>query len=585
MAAIRHPAESATAVTGTTVPRRLSTMRSRKRIRDDIPYINRELSLLEFQDRVLHEARDARNPLLERARYLAIVASNLDEFFQIRVAGLKQQVAAGRSNPTPDGMSAAQTLDAIRTRLLPMVATHSETWAKVRQELADEQIRIVGYDERPERHHEMRTRFFDEIFPVLTPLAVDPGHPFPYISDLSLSLAVTVRDPVTDERLFARIKVPPVLPRLMEVGDKTYVLLEQVIAANLDALFPGMEILEHHLFRVTRNADLALEEEEAPDLLEAIEEELRKRRFGNVVRLEIERSMPYATRTLLMRGLNVETPDVYEIAGMLDLDALNAIADLDVSALHYPPWQPVIPPRLQPPDPDEEADVFAAMRTADILVHHPYESFVASVQRFVEQAADDPDVLTIKQTLYRTSGDSPIVRALIDAAEAGKQVVVLVELKARFDEQANIKWAKALERAGCHVVYGVVGLKTHCKTLLVVRQEGGTIRRYCHIGTGNYNPKTARMYEDLGLFTADPDIGADLTDLFNVLTGYSRQTEYRSLIVAPHGIRRGLIERIDREIGHAEAGRSARIRIKTNHLVDEELIDALYRASRAGVQV
>src|SRR3954452_480781 len=455
MAPIGQSSETATAVSGTAVPRRLSTMRSRKRVRADIPYINRELSWLEFNERVLFEARDERNPLLERARFLAIFANNLDEFFQIRVAGLKQQVAAGRSNPTPDGMSAAQTLDAIRTRLLPMLAIHSETWTKVRAELAEEQIRIVRYEERPERDREMRSRFFDEIFPVLTPLAVDPGHPFPYISDLSLSLAVTVRDPITDERLFARIKVPPVLPRLKEAGDKTYVILEQVIAANLDALFPGMEVVEHHLFRVTRNADLALEEEEAPDLLEAIEEELRKRRFGNVVRLEIERSMPHATRALLMRGLNVEPPDVYEISGMLDLTALNAIADLDVASLHYPAWQPVVPNRLMPADPDEEADVFAAIRAGDILVHHPYESFAASVQRFIEQAAEDPDVLTIKQTLYRTSGDSPIVRALIEAAEAGKQVVVLVELKARFDEAANIVWARALERAGAHVAYGV----------------------------------------------------------------------------------------------------------------------------------
>src|SRR4051794_7551970 len=583
MAAIRPSAESAAAVPGTSVPRRLSTMRSRKRVRDDIPYINRELSWLEFNERVLFEARDGRNPLLERARFLAIFASNLDEFFQIRVAGLKQQLAAGRSNPTPDGMSAAQTLDAIRTRLLPMVARHSEAWAKVRDELAQEQIRIVRYEERPERHVEMRARFFDEVFPVLTPLAVDPGHPFPYISDLSLSLAVTVRDPVTDERLFARIKVPPVLPRLMEVGDKTYVLLEQVIAANLDALFPGMEILEHHLFRVTRNADLALEEEEAPDLLEAIEEELRKRRFGNVVRLEIERSMPHATRALLMRGLNVEPPDVYEISGMLDLTALNAIADLDVASLHYPAWQPVVPNRLIPSDPDEEADVFAAIRAGDILVHHPYESFAASVQRFIEQAAEDPDVLTIKQTLYRTSGDSPIVLALIEAAEAGKQVVVLVELKARFDEAANIVWARALERAGAHVAYGVVGLKTHSKVALVVRREGRGLRRYVHIGTGNYNQKTARQYVDLGLLSCDTDLGADVTDLFNVLTGHSRQTRYRKLMVAPALLRPGLIDLIDGERERHEQFGDGRIVIKCNAIVDPASIAALYHASAAGV--
>src|SRR3954452_13242039 len=585
MAPIGQPSETAPAVSGTAVPRRISTMRSRKRVRADIPYINRELSWLEFNERVLFEARDERNPLLERARFLAIFANNLDEFFQIRVAGLKQQVAAGRSNPTPDGMSAAQTLDAIRTRLLPMLAIHSETWTKVRAELAEEQIRIVRYEERPERDHEMRSRFFDEIFPVLTPLAVDPGHPFPYISDLSLSLAVTVRDPITDERLFARIKVPPVLPRLMEVGDKTYVLLEQVIAANLDALFPGMEILEHHLFRVTRNADIALEEEEAPDLLEAIEEELRKRRFGNVVRLEIERSMPHATRALLMRGLNVEASDVYEISGMLDLNALNALADLDVPALHYATWQPVVPARLLPADPDEDADIFAALRAGDVLVHHPYESFAASVQRFIEQAAENPDVLTIKQTLYRTSGDSPIVLALIEAAEAGKQVVVLVELKARFDEAANIVWARALERAGAHVAYGVVGLKTHSKVALVVRREGRGLRRYVHIGTGNYNQKTARQYVDLGLLSCDPDLGADVTDLFNVLTGHSRQTQYRKLLVAPAVLRAGLIELIDAERERHEQSGDGRIVIKCNAIVDPASIAALYRASAAGVPI
>ena len=585
MAAIRPHVESTTGVPGTTVPRRLSQVRARRRMRTDIPYINRELSWLEFNERVLHEAVDERNPLLERVRFLAIFANNLDEFFQIRVAGLRQQVAAGRSNPTPDGMSAAQTLDAIRTRLLPMVQEHSSTWAHIRQQLAEEQIRIVRYEERPERHVEMRTRFFDEIFPVLTPLAVDPGHPFPYISDLSLSLAVTVRDPVTDERLFARIKVPPVLPRLMEVGERTYVLLEQVIAANLDALFPGMEIVEHHLFRVTRNADLALEEEEAPDLLEAIEEELRKRRFGNVVRLEIERSMPHATRTLLMRGLNVDGSDVYEVSGMLDLNALNAVADLDVPALHYSAWQPVTPLRLLPTDPDEEADVFAAMRATDILLHHPYESFVASVQRFIEQAAEDPDVLTIKQTLYRTSGDSPIVRALIEAAEAGKQVVVLVELKARFDEAANIVWARALERAGAHVAYGVMGLKTHSKVALVVRREGRGLRRYVHIGTGNYNNKTARGYIDLGMLSCDSDLGADITDLFNVLTGHSRQTRYRKLLVAPAMLRTGLVDMIEAERERHQEFGDGRIVVKCNSIVDPASIAALYRASAAGVPI
>ena len=358
---------------------------------------------------------------------------------------------------------------------------------------------------------------------MLTPLAVDPGHPFPYISDLSLSLAVTVRDPETGERRFARIKVPPVLPRLWEVGVRTYALLEQIIAANLDILFPGMEVLEHHLFRVTRNADLAIEEDEADDLLMAIEEELRKRRFGKVVRLEVERSMPHDTRALLQRGLGLEPQDVYEISGMLDLSALGTIADLDIPQLQPQPWQPVVPLRLLPPDEDEEADVFAAIREADILLHHPYESFAGSVQRFIEQATEDPDVLTIKMTLYRTSGDSPIVRSLIAAAEAGKQVVVMVEIKARFDERANIVWARALERAGAHVAYGLVGLKTHCKAALVVRREGRGLRRYVHIGTGNYNPSTARLYVDLGLLSDDNELASDVTDLFNVLTGRRAQ--------------------------------------------------------------
>jgi polyphosphate kinase len=586
MAAVRPDSENA--VAPAVAPARVRAARSAARraaAQARIPYINRELSWLEFNERVLFEAVDERNPLLERLRFLAIFATNLDEFFQIRVAGLKQQVAAGRSSPTPDGMSAAETLEAARTRLLPMVAKHSETYARIRAELADEGIRIASYAEREERHLELRTRFFDEIFPVLTPLAVDPGHPFPYISDLSLSLAVTVRDPQTGERLFARIKVPPILPRLMEVAHRTYVLIEQVIAANLDALFPGMEILEHHLFRVTRNADIAIEEEEAPDLLMAIEEELRKRRFGKVVRLEIERTMPHATRQLLMRGLGIEAADVYEVAGMLDLSALNEIAELDVPELHLPPFTPSVPARLVPADPDDDTDVFAAIREADLLVHHPYESFAASVQRFIEQAADDPDVLTIKQTLYRTSGDSPIVRALIRAAEMGKQVVVLVEIKARFDEQANIVWARALERAGAHVTYGLVGLKTHSKVALVVRREGRGLRRYVHIGTGNYNSKTARQYVDLGLLTADPDLGADMTELFNLLTGHSRQTRYRKLLVAPTTLRSGLTELIDEERRRHEEHGDGRIVMKLNAIVDPQMIGALYRASQAGVPI
>jgi polyphosphate kinase len=550
-----------------------------------LPYINRELSWIEFNARVLHEAIDERNPLLERVRFLAIFASNLDEFFQVRVAGLRQQVAAGHSSPTPDGLSAPDVLAAVRDKLAPLIARHSAAWVDLRRALGEEGIRIVTYAERPERHLELRQRFLDEIFPVLTPLAVDPGHPFPYISDLSLSLAVTVRDPDSGERRFARIKVPPVLPRLVEVGVRTYMLLEQIIAANLDALFPGMEIVEYHLFRVTRNADLSLEEDEADDLLLAIEEELRKRRFGKVVRVEIERSMPHATRQLLLRGLGVDAIDSYEVSGMLDLTALNAIADLDLPALQPVPWQPVTPPRLAPLDEDEPADVLAAMRAGDVLLHHPYESFAGSVQRFIEQAADDPDVLTIKQTLYRTSGDSPIVRALIRAAEQGKQVVVLVEIKARFDERANIVWARALERAGAHVVYGLIGLKTHCKAALVVRREGRGLRRYVHIGTGNYNPKTARIYVDIGLLSTDNDLGADVTDLFNSLTGLSRQRSYRKLLVAPVGLRRGILRLIEAEMERQQTHGDGRIVMKLNALVDPPVIAALYAASQAGVSV
>jgi len=550
-----------------------------------MPYINRELSWLEFNARVLHEAQDERNPLLERARFLAIFTGNLDEFFQIRVAGLKQQVAAGHSRPSPDGLSAQEVLDRSRARVLRLQSALSETYLRIAGELADERIRIVRYEDRPERQRELRQQFLDQIFPVLTPLAVDPAHPFPYISDLSLSMAVTVHDPDTGERRFARIKVPPVLPRLWEVGTRTYILLDQIIAANLDILFPGMEVLEHHMFRVTRNADLSIEEDEADDLLLAIEEELRKRRFGKVVRLEVERSMPPATRALLLGGLGLEATDAYEIAGMLDLSVLHAIADLDVPHLQPTAWQPVIPPRLVPADEDEEIDVFAAIRADDLLVHHPYESFAGSVQRFIEQAAVDPDVLTIKMTLYRTSGDSPIVRALIDAAERGKQVVVTVEIKARFDERANIVWARALERAGAHVAYGIVGLKTHCKAALVIRREGRGLRPYVHLGTGNYNPRTARIYTDLGLFTDDPTLCADVTDLFNVLTGVARKDSYRKLLVAPVGIRPGITELIAAEAERHRAHGDGRVLMKMNSLVDPAITAALYAASQAGVDI
>ncbi len=461
-------------------------------------YINRELSWLDWNARVLYQAKDPRNPLLERVRFLAIFANNLDEFFQVRVAGLRQQAAARSARLSPDGLAASEQLDRIRPVVRHLVAEHSAALAEIRKGLADEGISIVKYNKIPEHHARLRERFIDEIFPVLTPLAVDPGHPFPYISTLSLSLAVGLRDPETGERRFARVKVPPILPRLIDVEPNTWVLIDQVISNNLDLLFTGMEITDAHLFRVTRNADLAIEEDEASDLLLAIEEELRRRRFGEAVRLEVERSMPAATRRILLDGIGIGEEDCYEVSGMLDLTGLGSLAGLDRPDLQLPPWTPVVPPRLVPPDEDEPVDVFGAIRAGDIFVHHPYESFTASVERFIAQAAEDPEVLTIKQTLYRTSGDSPIVQDLIRAAERGKQVVVLVEIKARFDEEANIVWARKLERAGAHVVYGLVGLKTHSKVALVVRREGSAIRRYVHIGTGNYNPRTARRLRGPG---------------------------------------------------------------------------------------
>ena len=549
------------------------------------PYINRELSWLEFNARVLWEARDPRNPLLERVRFLTIFANNLDEFFQVRIAGLRQQVATGANAQAPDGRTAAEQIAAAGTRVRELVAEHSALWADLRKELAGEGIEVLKYAAIPDHHEALRQRFIDEIYPVLTPLAVDPGHPFPYISTLSLSIAVGLRDPETNESHFARVKVPQILPRLYQVEPNRFVLLDQIIENNLDLLFSGMDILEHHAFRVTRNADLAIEEDEADDLLMAIEEELRRRRFGEAVRLEVERSMPAATRDILLKGLGLGPDDAYEIRGMLDLTGLRDIVELDRPDLKSPPWNPVTPPRLAPPDEDEPADVLSAIRSGDVLVHHPYDSFVASVERFIGQAVDDPDVLTIKLTLYRTSGDSPIVQDLIRAAERGKQVVVLVEIKARFDEEANIVWARKLEQAGAHVVYGLIGLKTHSKVCLVVRREGSGLRRYVHIGTGNYNQRTARLYTDLGLLSCRPELGADVTDLFNVLTGLSRQRTFRRLLVAPHSLRSRFLELVGREVDHATLGHEARIVVKLNSLVDGPSIEALYRASRAGVRV
>jgi len=557
-------------------------------------YLNREVSWLDFNARVLSQAEDLGLPLLERAKFLAIFSSNLDEFFQVRVAGLKDQVAADVGVPSPDGRSAGQQLQEVRTTLLGLVERLVAAYDEVAGDLAKNGIDVVGMDDLTEAQRAgLDEVFHDRIFPVLTPLAVDPSHPFPYISNLSLNLAVIVADPQNGQRRFARVKVPPLLPRFVGVPDagpaggqerSTFVPLEQVIAVHLDQLFPGMEVIEHHAFRVTRNADLTLEDEEAEDLLALVEIELRRRRFGRAVRLEVGPSMTDEARRLLVRELELHPDDLYDIPGPLDLTGLFALCGLDRPDLKDPPHNPATPRRLASSD-DEPVDVFSVIRERDVLVHHPYESFGASVEAFIQQAANDPHVLAIKQTLYRTSSDSPIVKSLIRAAERGKQVAALVELKARFDEQANVAWARALEEAGVHVVYGLVGLKTHSKTALVVRQEPDGIRRYVHIGTGNYNSKTARIYEDIGLLSADPDLGADLSDLFNLLTGYSRQTVYRRILLAPTTLRSRIVKLIEVETDAARSGRPGRVVFKLNSLADPKVIDALYEASDAGVEV
>ena len=551
-------------------------------------YGNRELSWLDFNERVLAMAEDERVPLLERAKFLAIFGQNLDEFFQVRVAGLKDQVAAGVGTTSPDGRTAAQQLLDIRDRLEQLLPRMQAVFLdQVSPGLAEAGIRLSSWADLDEDDEKFLVETFEErIFPVLTPLAVDPGHPFPYISNLSLNLAVMVRDPVERVRRFARVKVPSLLPRFVVLPDgERYVPLEQVIAAHLDQLFPGMEIEQHHAFRVTRNADLTLEEDEADDLLAAVEIELRRRRFGRAVRLEIDAAMSDEVRELLQRELVLADDDVYAHVAPLDLGGLWAVHGLDRPDLKDPPYTRVTPTRLSS-DEGEQVDMFAAVRRGDMLVHHPYESFRTSVEEFVRQASTDPHVLAIKMTLYRTSGDSPIARSLIRAAERGKQVAVIVELKARFDEGANIEWARALETAGVHVVYGLIGLKVHAKTLLIVREEADGLRPYCHIGTGNYNSRTARTYEDLGLLTCDPDIGSDLTQLFNELTGYGRNVDYRRLLVAPRMLRSGIIELIRGEVAAAQAGPGrGRITMKMNSLVDTEVIDELYAASQAGVEI
>jgi polyphosphate kinase len=549
-------------------------------------FADRELGWLAFNERVLELAEDGDLPLLERVRFLSIFSSNLDEFFMVRVAGLKRRITANVAVRTSSGLLPTEVLQGIWDGVRTLSERQVACFASLLPNLAEHGIEIVHWSSITATQRKRLSKMFsDTIFPVLTPLAVDPAHPFPYISGLSLNLAVIVRNPVTGLEHFARVKVPQSLPRFVRTEGEKFVPLEDLIEAHLDQLFPGMEIRQAHMFRVTRNEDLEVEEDDAENILAAIEKELLRRRFGPPVRLEIEDTVDDHVLELIVSELGVSEEEVFILPGPLDLTSLMSIANLKHQELQYPVFVPTTAASLAEVETATPADLFAALRRHDVLLHHPYDAFATTVQRFVEQAAADPQVLAIKQTLYRTSGDSPIVDALIDAAEAGKQVLALVEIKARFDEQANISWARKLEQSGVHVVYGLVGLKTHCKLCLVVREEGDGIRRYCHIGTGNYNPKTARLYEDLGLLTADPAIGQDLTQLFNNLSGYSRQTTYSRLLVAPHSVRSGLVERVHAEIEQHRAGRPARIRFKLNSLVDEDCIDALYEASRAGVPV
>lgn len=574
-------------------------------------YVSRELSWLEFNRRVLNEALDSRTPLLEALKFLAIFSANLDEYFMVRVAALKQQIAAGVSHTSPDGLTPAAQLEVISERLGPMVTQQHQAFEQtLRPAMAEQGIHLLNYDALTETQQTYLQDYFEEqIFPVLTPLAVDPGHPFPYISNLSLNLAVVVDDPQTQQTHFARVKVPKVLPRFVPLPENLWpatddlatccwlgVPLEQVMAHNLSALFPGMDIQAHYVFRITRNADLAVEEDEADDLMLAIEQELRKRRLGgSAVRLEIQQSTPPPVRTMLIQEMDLAEADVYDIDGLMGLSDLMTFMGLPLPHLKAPVWAPTTPAAfefLSPPQVEDADmtlepadDLFALLRQQDQLLHHPYHSFATTVQRFITQTAHDPQVLAIKMTLYRTSGDSPIVSSLISAAENGKQVSVLVELKARFDEENNINWARKLEKSGVHVVYGLMGLKTHTKIALVVRREDDQIRRYFHIGTGNYNPKTARLYTDLGLLSARPDIGADLSDLFNYLTGYSRQYHYRKLLVAPLTLRQQLEDLIQQEISQHQKGAQGRIIAKMNSLVDPDLIARLYQASQAGVSI
>jgi polyphosphate kinase len=566
-------------------------------------FADRELSWMAFDERVLEQSEDLDLPLLERAWFSAIFSSNLDEFYMVRVAGLKRRIAAGIARPSASGLEPRQVLEGVQARTRELSARQARDFQEqILPSLEASGIHLRRWEELAEDQRERMTAYFRrQIFPVLTPLAVDPSHPFPYISGLSLNLAVVVRNPVTGKLHFARVKVPQSLPRLINVdtagregaaedfalqpGGATFITLEDVVRAHLDHLFPGVEIVEAHGFRVTRNEDLEVEEDDAENLLAAMEEELLRRKFGPVVRLEVEDTISRFVRDFLVEKLEIAGADVISVPAPLDLTLCNELHDLDLSHLKYPRFVPVTAAGLAEVESAHAGDVFASVRSHDVLLHHPYDSFATSVQAFISQAARDPQVLAMKQTLYRTSGDSPIVSALIEAAQSGKQVVAIVEIKARFDEEANIGWARKLERAGVHVVYGMIGLKTHCKLSLVVRQESEGLRRYCHIGTGNYHPKTARGYEDLGLLTCDRDVAQDMTRLFNQLSGYAPRSTFHRLLVAPLSIRPGLIERINAQAARARAGLDAWIGIKVNSVVDEAVIDALYRASQAGVRV
>jgi len=556
----------------------------------DLPadrFLDRELSWLAFNKRVLELADDPGLPLLDRTKFLAIFASNLDEFFMVRVAGLKRRIATGIAVRAASGLTPKEVLENIWERAFALQRQQADYFLNtIEPELNEADIHVLRWDQlTPVEKTEMDLFFDSKVFPILTPLAVDPSHPFPYISGLSLNLAVVVQNPSTGNRLFARVKVPPLLPRFIKVGASRYVPLEDIIAAHLSDLFPGMEIREHHAFRVTRNEDVEVEEDDAENLLKALERELVRRRFGPPVRLEVEENIDPYVLELLVSELDVTDLEVFRLPGPLDLTGLWTIVGLDRDELKQRKFVPKTSRALSDVESSSAPDILSIVREKDVLLHHPYDSFSTSVQLFLEQAAVDPNVLAIKQTLYRTSGDSPIVDALILAAEEGKQVLAIVEIKARFDEQNNIDWARKLEQAGVHVVYGLVGLKTHSKLSMVVRNDGDQLRRYCHIGTGNYHPKTARLYEDFGLLTSNPEVGEDVSNLFNVLSGYSMNTDYNRLLVAPHSVRTGLIARIDREIAHHLEGRPSGIRFKCNSLVDEATIDALYRASMAGVPV